>query len=461
MKKGMFIKKVLALMILICLVFLLAYNIENGKNTDISTMDVATSVTNDSNAGSINNNDTNITTGSGATEASNTEASNTEASNTEASNTEASNIKTTDNGDTNIKDTVTENINQEQTIEQQADLILSKMTLEEKIYQMFVITPEALTEEETVTSAGDITKNALEKFPVGGLVYFAKNIVDANQLTSMLRNTQDYANEAEGMVVFTCIDEEGGKIARIGNNSAFHVKTFTDMVSIKDTEKAYEVGTTIASYLKTYGFNVDFAPDADVLTNPENTVIGSRSFGSDPVRVTDMALAVAKGLKDNGIIATFKHFPGHGGTLGDTHEGFAYTNKTYEELQQSELVPFAAASNSIDMIMVAHISVPNIIGDNTPSSLSKKMVTDILKNDLNFSGLVITDALNMGAITDKYTSAQAAVMAVEAGDDLLLMPENFKEATDALISAVRNNEISESQIDESVRKIIKAKLSIN
>jgi len=113
------------------------------------------------------------------------------------------------------------------------------------------------------------------------------------------------------------------------------------------------------------------------------------------------------------------------------------------------------------MIMVAHISVPNIIGDNTPSSLSKKMVTDILKNDLNFSGLVITDALNMGAITDKYTSAQAAVMAVEAGDDLLLMPENFKEATDALISAVRNNEISESQIDESVRKIIKAKLSIN
>ena len=348
-----------------------------------------------------------------------------------------------------------------ETIDEKINRIVSAMTLEEKVYQMIIVAPESLTGQGRVTQAGQTTKDCINMYPVGGIIYFGSNIVNEAQITEMVSNTQKYSLERTGLKMFTCIDEEGGRVARIGNNPAFPVETFPDMAYINGEAEAYHVGDAIGGYLSRYGFNVDFAPCADVITNSENKVIGTRSFGTDSGIVSSMSLSVARGLKSHGVLATYKHFPGHGATVGDTHEGFAYTDKTLEELMKSELVPFkSAADNGIDMVMVAHISVPKVIGDNTPSSLSYRMITGVLKEQLGYKGLIVTDALNMGAIVNQYSSETAAVMAVKAGNDLLLMPKDFTAAARAIINEVRSGNISEERINESVRKIVRAKLNL-
>ncbi|MDE6218859.1 MAG: glycoside hydrolase family 3 protein, partial [Lachnospiraceae bacterium] len=310
-----------------------------------------------------------------------------------------------------------------------------------------------------VTTADEIMYRALEECPVGGLVYFSGNLIDADQTREMLSQTQKYATDIEGIPLFLCVDEEGGKVARIGNNKGFDVPGVGPMGKVDSEEEAYEAGNKIGVYLSELGFNLDFAPDADVLTNQKNTVIGSRSFGRDAETVLRYASAYTNGLHANGILSTFKHFPGHGATEADTHEGFAYTDKTYEELQAAELVPFAGAEEAeVDFIMISHISVPNVTGDYTPSSLSYKMVTEVLRQDLGYDGIIVTDAMNMGAIVGKYPSDAAAVAAIEAGVDMILMPDDFDQAVEGVLSAVRSGTISEERIDASVRRILRAKL---
>lgn len=351
-----------------------------------------------------------------------------------------------------------------QTLEQRIQQKLSGMTLKEKAAQIFVITPEALTGYKPVTAAGSATHNALKTYPVGGLIYFGANIVTPDQLKTMTGNTQKYAEEIEGMRLFLAVDEEGGTVARIGNNSNFTVKKYSNMASIGATQdfgKAYEVGKTIGSYLHEYGLNLDFAPDADVLTNPHNTVIGNRSFGTDGNLVAKMDLEVAKGLADNQVLSCFKHFPGHGATEGDTHNGFAYTNKTLDELKKSELVPFqAAVDNHIPFIMISHISAPNVIGGNTPSSLSKVMITDILRNQMGYDGIIITDSMSMGAIVNTYRPKDAVIQSIQAGADLILMTQNFEEAYQGVLDAVADGTISEQRINESLERILRVKLNM-
>ncbi len=347
---------------------------------------------------------------------------------------------------------------EEQMLEE-VEEILAGMTLEEKVYQLFIITPEALTGSNTVTAAGETTRKSLENYPVGGLVYFSKNLKDPAQTKKMLQNVMAFSYEVEGLPLFTCIDEEGGRVARIGSNPAFGVEKIGCMQEVEDEKEAYEAGETIGTYLSRLGFNFDFAPDADVLTNKSNKAIGDRSFGSDSDRVVKMAAAFSDGLHSQNVLSSFKHFPGHGAVQGDTHDGFAYTDKTYEELLKSELKPFmAAGSLGVDAVMAAHISVPEITGEDTPCTLSEKMITDVLRRDLGFEGLIITDALDMGAITQNYTSRQAAVLAFQAGVDMLLMPRDFKQASEGILEAVEKGEISEERIDESLRRIIKVKL---
>lgn len=334
--------------------------------------------------------------------------------------------------------------------------IISSMTLEEKIAQMFIITPEALTGFEQATDAGEATRKALDDYPVGGLVYFKTNIINPQQIKEMISNTKEYAKTASKLPILIAVDEEGGSVSRIAGNPQFPVEKIPDMREIGsegDLTKAYEVGRTMGSYLKEYGFNLDFAPDADVLTNPDNTVVAMRSFGTDPYLVSAMAGQVAKGLMEQDIIPVYKHFPGHGSTKGDTHEGFSYTDRSLEELVASELVPFAeGADQKIPCIMAAHIAAVSVDGD-TPASLSKTLVTDVLREGLGFDGVIITDALNMGAIQNHYSSGEAAVLAVEAGADILLMPADFKEAYETLFNAVTEGRISEERINESLMRI--------
>lgn len=342
--------------------------------------------------------------------------------------------------------------------------IVSAMSLEDKVAQLFLVKPEAIVDIGTATAAGESTKQAIDKTPVGGFVYFSDNLQSEQQVQEMLSNVQKYSKDRTGLPAFLSVDEEGGTVARVAGSGRFDVPNVGNMADIGasgDVQKAKQAGETIGTYLSALGFNLDFAPDADVLTNPENTVVKKRSFGSDPQVVSDMSLAVAQGLAQHQIHSVYKHFPGHGATEGDTHKGYAYTNKTLDELKQSELIPFEyAIKNGAEFIMAAHISVPNITNDDTPTSLSKTMITDVLREQMGYDGIVVTDAMNMGAVTEQYTSAQAAVKALQAGADIILMPENFKEAYQGVLDAVKSGELTEEQIDTAVTRIVKVKINM-
>lgn len=340
--------------------------------------------------------------------------------------------------------------------------IVDSMSLEEKVTQLFLVQPEAIVDIGTATAAGDATKQAINKTPVGGFVYFSDNLQSEQQVQDMLRNVQKYSEDRIGLPAFLSVDEEGGTVARVASTGRFDVTDVGDMAKIGasgDVQQARQAGETIGSYLSELGFNLDFAPDADVLTNSDNTVVKKRSFGSDPRVVSDMSLAVAQGLAQHQVYSVYKHFPGHGATAGDTHQGYAYTDKTLDELKQSELIPFEnAIQNNAEFIMAAHISAPRVTGDDTPASLSKTMITDILRGQMGYDGIVVTDAMNMGAVTEQYTSAQAAVKALQAGADLVLMPEDFQEAYQGVLDAVKDGTLTEQRINESVTRIVKVKV---
>lgn len=362
-------------------------------------------------------------------------------------------------GTTHNTDSTSQNIPDKTDKVQQ---IVDSMSLEEKVAQLFLVQPEAIVDIGTATAAGDATKQAINKTPVGGFVYFSDNLQSEQQVQDMLRNVQKYSEDRIGLPAFLSVDEEGGTVARVASTGRFDVTDVGDMAKIGasgDVQQARQAGETIGSYLSELGFNLDFAPDADVLTNPDNTVVKKRSFGNDPRVVSDMSLAVAQGLAQHQVYSVYKHFPGHGATAGDTHQGYAYTDKTLDELKQSELIPFEnAIQNNAEFIMAAHISAPRVTGDDTPASLSKTMITDILRGQMGYDGIVVTDAMNMGAVTEQYTSAQAAVKALQAGADLVLMPEDFQEAYQGVLDAVKDGTLTEQRINESVTRIVKVKV---
>ena len=354
---------------------------------------------------------------------------------------------------------------EEELLQAKISEMLTDMTLEEKAAQMFMITPEALTGTGQVLEAGDVTREAIDKYPVGGLIYFTQNLQDPGQVRSMTGNVQKFAEERTGLPMLLSVDEEGGTVTRFGGNPSFDYDPSADMAGIGasgDPQQAYALGEKIGKFLSSLGFNMDNAPDADVLTNPANTVVKDRSFGSDCDIVSEMALAELEGLEDQGVKGLLKHFPGHGATTADTHEGYAYTDATLEEMKSNELVPFADGIEAgVDIIMVGHISCPQVTGNEEPASLSEKMITGVLREDMGFDGVVITDAMNMGAIAENYSPAEAAVKAVLAGVDMILMPEDFQQAYTGVLNAVKSGKITQERIDASVTRIIGLKLEMS
>lgn len=349
------------------------------------------------------------------------------------------------------------------TAEQAAEFVAG-MSLEDKVAQMFIITPNALTGYSSVTAAGDTTKEFYNSRPVGGIIYMSSNLTDREQTATMLANMQAIAKERTGLPAFLCVDEEGGSVTRIAGNSAFGVTDVGDMSAIGatgDAQNAHNAGTVIGTYLTELGFNVDFAPVADVLTDSGNSAIGDRAFGSDSQLVADMVVAELQGLAETGIYGAIKHFPGHGGVSGDSHDGAVTSEKTLEELMAADLIPFQRAIEAgASFVMVGHISVPNVTGENTPASLSKVVITDVLRTQMGYNGIVVTDGMNMGAITSKYNSDQAAVLAVQAGADMILMPADYEKAYKGVLEAVNSGTITEDRINESVTRIVKVKLQM-
>ena len=349
--------------------------------------------------------------------------------------------------------------NKEPTVDEKVEKIVNNMTLEEKVGQIFMVAPEAVDKDggSTTVFTENIEKE-IEKYNLGGYILFASNIENPTQTQELINGLK----KSSKIQPFVGVDEEGGRVARIGKNSAMGVEKIEPMAQVgksQNYERANEIGTTIGKYIKNLGFNLDFAPDTDVLTDSNNTEIGDRSFGNDPEVVGKMATEVVKGLQSENISTVLKHFPGHGGSIGNSHQGFSLSNRTEEELKKCEIVPFKTAiENGADCVMVAHMSLPNVTGDNIPATLSKKVVTDMLKTELNFKGVVFSDSMSMGAITENYGTGDACVKAVEAGIDMVLMPENLDEAYNAVLEAVKNGKISQERLDDAVSRIIKAKI---
>lgn len=348
------------------------------------------------------------------------------------------------------------------TVVRTAKDVLGKMSLREKVGQLFIVRPEALAVKGNAETAAatdcvdDTVITLLEEYPVGGVALFSRNITGAEQLPKFISDLQNSSKYP----LFIAVDEEGGSVARVANSGYYDVASYKSMADIGksgDASKAEEVGRQIGLYLKKLGFNLDFAPVADTNTNPQNIVIGDRSYGSDPSLVAKMVSAQLDGMHDSGIMGTLKHFPGHGDTKDDTHSGYVSIEKTWDELKECELVPFTAALQKTDMVMVSHITAVNITSDNLPSSMSEMMIAEKLRGELGYDGVVITDAMAMGAVADSYTSAEAAVTAVKAGVDIVLMPQDLDKAFDGVMNAVTGGEISTSRLDESVLRILTLK----
>ncbi len=336
------------------------------------------------------------------------------------------------------------------------------MTLEERAAQMLVVTPEALTGGSSYqTTADDSLRAAYDRLPAGGFLLMSGNLKDPAQTKALLAELQNISRERTGLPLLIGVDEEGGPVARISGKAAFGVPKIPAMSTVKDTETARDLGRTIGTYLGELGFNLDFAPDADVLTNPANRVVRDRSFGRDPEAVTALAGALAEGLTEGGVLPCRQHFPGHGGTAEDSHKGFAVLHLDPDAPEDAlELRPFlAAAEQGAPMIMTGHITVPELDPE-LPASLSPTLLSLLRGPERRYDGLLITDALGMGAVTDRFGPGEAAVLAVLAGNDLLLAPDDPEAVLRAIVAAVRDGAIPEARINESVYRILRTKTDL-
>lgn len=330
--------------------------------------------------------------------------------------------------------------------------ILDTMTLEEKVGQMFLICPESIGVSVTPE---EITEGLLTEYPVGGIMISKSNMLHPVQVVTLLDTFQNCSKYP----LFMAVDEEGGTVARFANHGAFPVPKYDSAAAVGasgDPNDALSMGQTIGGYLKDYHINMNFAPVADVFTNPYNTVIGDRAFSTDPQIVTQMSHAMAEGLRRQNIIPVFKHFPGHGDTAEDSHSRLAVSYKTLEELEACEWLPYEGLTD-MDCVMVAHVALPNVTGDMLPASLSYGVVTELLREKLGFTGLVITDGMEMGAIVNTYSPGEASIRAIAAGCDVILEPADFPAAYGAVVEAVQQGQLTEGRIDESVYRILSLK----
>lgn len=346
------------------------------------------------------------------------------------------------------------NVIAEKNVDTRVEMILSKMTLREKICQMLFVTPESIAEVSPVTKTDSKMKTAINMYPVGGIIYSKPNLISKSQTKKMIEEIQ-----AESSInLFIAADEEGGTVNRLMKKlGTTYIGSMYDYRNM-GIETAYRNAYTIAGDMAALGFNLDFAPVADVWSNPDNTVIGKRAYSNDFSQAAILVSAAVYGFHDGGVLCTLKHFPGHGDTVEDSHKSIAYVNKSREDIYAQELQPFATGiAAGADFVMMGHLMVSSLDEDN-PATLSESIIQDTLREDLGFQGIVITDAMKMSALADQYTVEEAAVKAVQAGNDMLLDPVDIDRTINALMDAVAQGTITEERINESVRRILTVKM---
>lgn len=334
-----------------------------------------------------------------------------------------------------------------------AEELLAGMSLREKLCQLMIVRPEVLTGESPVTAAGETTRLALEQYPVGGLIYSLDNLVTQEQTREMIENTQSYSK----IPLIISADEEGGNVGRLmyklGTTFIHSMYSYKDMGEDTAYQNALTIGTDMVSCL----FNTDFAPVADVWTNPANTVIGDRAYSDEFGQASELVAAAVRGFTESGVICCVKHFPGHGDTSTDTHEGAAVVDKSLEELRAGEFLPFEAGIEAgVDMVMVGHITVTAV--DDEPATISHEVITGLLREELGWDGVVVTDSLDMGALAG-YEIGEVCVKYLEAGGDIMLGIPDLAAALTALETAVTEGRLTEQRIDESALRVLMLKLS--
>ena len=330
---------------------------------------------------------------------------------------------------------------------------ISSMTLHEKVCQMIIATPASLTGEKKPKSAGVLMQNALIAYPVGGLIFDTGNISGGDQIRKFLSDAQGYSR----IPLFLTLDEEGGTVTRLQSTGGTTAIGPMLNYSALGTDTAFSNASVIASDIKSYGFNMDLAPVADVWSNPANTVIGDRAYSTDYVQASELVGSAVLGFHSQGIPCCLKHFPGHGDSSADSHYGAVYIYKPLADIKAEECLPFASGINAgADCVMMGHLIVSEL-GDE-PALFSKTLIQDVLRGELGFNGIVMTDSLQMKAMTDHYGVSDIAVKAVDAGCDILLMPSDVPFTVKAIEDAVASGQIPEVRIDQSVRRIIALKV---
>lgn len=348
---------------------------------------------------------------------------------------------------------VSNNININKEIEDK----IKNMTLDEKIGQLII------GGFEGYTLSNDFNKLIKEKH-LGGVILFSKNIKDSKILLNLINNLKE-TNNLNKVPLFISVDEEGGPVSRMPNE-IYNIPSNKYIGKINNEDFSYEIGKLLGLQLSSFGFNLNFAPVLDINSNPNNPVIGERSFGNDKNLVSKLGIKTIEGIKEENIVPVAKHFPGHGDTSVDSHLNLPVVNYDFNRLNNFELVPFKEAiKNGVDAIMIAHILIPKL-DKNNPSTLSKTIITDILRTKLGFNGLIITDDMTMGAITENYNIGDAAVKSINAGSDIILVCHdinNINTVINSIKFSISKNIISKNRINESVYRIllIKEKFNIN
>lgn len=334
------------------------------------------------------------------------------------------------------------------------DFSLSDLSLEEKVGQMIFAGIKG-------TDITNETKKIISTHQVGGIILFKDNLKNANQSVSLL-NAIKQENTNNKVPLFLGVDEEGGRISRLPELTK--LPTNEELGKRNDISLSYNIGKLLGKELSAFGFNLDFAPVLDINSNPHNPIIGDRSFGTDAELVSELGLQMMKGIQSEQVISVIKHFPGHGDTAVDSHKELPIIQKSLEELQALELIPFKhAVEQGAEVVMVGHILLPKI--DSTyPASISERIITDVLREQLGYEGIIITDDMTMKAILNNLEIGESAVSAVKAGNDIVLVAHNYanvKKAIDSIIKAIENGEITEQRIDESVKRILSIKKKYN
>jgi len=328
---------------------------------------------------------------------------------------------------------------------------IENMTIEEKIGQMLIIGTEG-------TQVDEITRRMIKEYKVGGFVLFGRNVKSSEQLLSLINEIKN-VNSINNIPLFISVDEEGGTVSRLPSE-LIKAPSAHEIGKKDDIQVSYDIGSLIGEQLRAFGFNMDFAPVLDIHSNPSNPVIGDRALGTDVDTVKRHGLMEMKGLQSENIISVVKHFPGHGDTEVDSHKGLPVIMHDMERLENFELVPFLEViKEKVDAIMIAHIQFP-ALDDKNPASLSKALITTILRDKFKYDGVVITDDLTMGAIVDNFEIEEAALKSINAGSDILLVCHSVQKqqkVITGLLDAVKEGRLTEKRINESIYRILSLK----